>query len=110
MDLFISDVGKVFTVFPCPVEIQLCVNRSLLLSSCTKFSLVVPSSAEVGKSLQVWVSEMAQLVKALATRHDDLNLIPRIHMVEGQATATSCPQTCTHKIMSMLSATVVSLF
>lgn len=31
-----------------------------------------------------WVREMAQLGKALVTKPDNLNLIPRSHMVEGE--------------------------
>jgi hypothetical protein len=35
---------------------------------------------------RVRVSEVAQLVKALATKPDDLSLISKIHTVEGEHT------------------------
>lgn len=42
------------------------------------------------------IGEMAQYVKVLANKSDDLHSTPRTYRVEAEATLISCPPTSTH--------------
>lgn len=55
-------------------------------------------------------SELAQQVKALMSNHDDLTLVPRVHMVEERTDSYKLSSelhmratVCTHVCMHMLS-------
>lgn len=47
-------------------------------ADCTSYDFIS------SKRKLLWVSKMAQLVKVLYAKADNLSLVPRVHMVEGE--------------------------